>query len=343
MDKALVNSIWAAIDIGSHTIRLLIAEFRPPNIILPVLLQRHITRLSFDFSSKNMLADETMSHSLAVLKQFADILTNYGVKKVRCGATGVLRRASNASCFLKMVQDETGFQPRILTEDEEALIAARGVLSALPKVGPFVICFDLGGSSTELLLMDTDRSEALWSTSIFWGAATLTESYLTGDPPDAAAVAAAGKKIEKDFAGAVDHLKSLVKDRRISCQATSLVGTAGTVTTLAAMVLQMRVYTPAVINGFILSHEDVDRIIYQLGALSLSERRRIIGLEPGREGIILGGAIIVRKLMQMLGYGELMCIDSGLLEGLLLSLIEEERGELSGGLIQPLTWRYPKA
>lgn len=342
MDEAPENSRFASVDLGSHTIRLLIAQVQPPYTVLPIKLDRRITRLARNFSDGETLKQESILESLSVLSEFASLIHSYGVGSVNCGATGVVRRARNALEFLQRVESATGILPVILSEELEALLSAKGALSGLPRMKRFVLSFDLGGSSTELLLVDTAKAESLWNTSVFIGAATISEQYLGDDPPGRASMADASEAVRNALGPSLSELRSLLDKIKVPPGALQLVGTAGTVTTLAAMLLKMEVYEPSRINGVIITDTWLTPFIEKLSRMSRGERLQLPGLEKGREGIIQGGALIVRELLHALGQPSFTVVDSGLLEGLLLALIEEERGHPASGLLSPFALHPPE-
>jgi exopolyphosphatase / guanosine-5'-triphosphate,3'-diphosphate pyrophosphatase len=341
LDEVPGNSKFASVDIGSHTIRLLIAQVGKAGEVHPLKVDRQITQLARNFSVAQTLDENRIDASIMVLKEFAYLIRRHGVQSVNCGATGVIRRARNAEAFLQRITEATGILPSILSEEAEAFLAAKGILSGLPQAGRFVLSFDLGGSSTELLLIDPPRAESLWSTSIFIGAATITERCLSGDPPDASSLVRAIDAIRDALGPSLLSLREVLQNLHIPTQSLQLVGTAGTVTTLAAMLLKMSVYKPSRVNGLILTETWINQLIGTLSVMPLTERLQLAGLEKGREAIILAGALIVRELLGGLEHTSLTVVDSGLLEGLLLALIEKESG-LPAGLASPLTFRLQK-
>ena len=338
LDDAPVSSRFASVDIGSHTIRLLIAQAGQAGEVHPIQMGRQITRLATNFSEDETLKEDRIDASIAVLKEFASLIRRNGVRSVSCGATGVIRRARNAAEFLRRIEEATGLLPAILSEEAEAFLSAKGVLSGLPQAERFVLPFDLGGSSTELVLIDTSDTESLWSTSIFIGAATITERCLPGDPPTESSITHATEVIRDALHQSLLPLKTVLQNRSIPLPVLRLVGTAGTVTTLAAMFLQMSVYEPFRVNGLKLTEAWLTQLIDILSVMPLAKRLQLVGLEKGREAIILGGALIVRELLRGLEHTSLTVVDSGLLEGLVLALIEKEWG-LPTGLSSPLIFR----
>ncbi len=336
-DKAPMNKTFGAIDLGSHTIRLLVAELREQNRLWPLHADRRITQLAQGFDLRQALGESAMDRSFHVLWEYAERFQAMGVSTVKCGATGVLRRARNSHELLNRVKVMTGIVPHVLAEEEEALLSARGVLSVLPDPGGCVVLFDLGGSSTEFTVLAPKNPDGLWCTSVFVGAATLTERYLREDPPGWVAMEQASRYIVHALAPTLSRVARILT---VSCSAShpvTLVGTAGTVTTLAAMKLKMQKYQPHRINGLTLDHDHIVEMIRILASSTIKQRLCLDGIEPGREEIILGGAMVVRGIMEGLNMKELVVTDAGLLEGLLLDAVETACG-LPKTLVSPLTW-----
>lgn len=332
---------FASIDIGSHTIRLLIARLEGGREIRPLCMERRITRLARDFQAGETLKPPAIQTSIEALKEYGLFLEQFHVQSLACGATGVVRRARNACDFLPLVKKSTGICASILSEESEAFLSAKGCLSVLPRRDDRVLSFDLGGSSTEFLLADPQQSEPLWSTSVFIGASTLTERYLKADPPGLSQIARAADAVRTSLHSTLAQAGNLLNIPHESPLPFQLVGTAGTVSTLAAMYLKMTLYEPYRVNGLVLTREWLTQTIDLLAQLPLKARRNLPGLEEGREDIILGGALIVREILQGMGCTHLTVTDGGLLEGLLLDHIERECGWPST-LISPLTWQLKK-
>lgn len=314
----------AAIDIGSHTLRMIIARLGTNRALTPIRLERRVTRLARNFNMESRLSATSIDNSMTALAEYAELAHQYDVESMVCGATGVVRRASNGSAFMKDVERAFGFQASILSEDAEALHSARGVLSVLSQRRWPILTFDLGGSTTEFLLLDGRHEAAIWSTSVTLGAATLTETWIHGDPPDGASIRRAREGAREALSPAIKTVRSLLPI--VASGPLQLVGTAGTVTTLAAMHLGMAHYEPYRVNGLVLREDWLQKTLDDLASASLAERRGIPGLEPGREDIIFAGALIVREIMLGLEQRELTVTDGGLLEGLLIDLVEKTYG-----------------
>jgi len=331
------NTRLASIDIGSHTVRMLAAKIDEGTRVRPMIVERRITRLAEDFGKGQTLKEPAMDRTLAVMKEYACILEDLGILSISCGATGVVRRAENSARFLRAIRETTGFQVAILSELSEAYLSTKGSLSVLPAPTHPLVSFDLGGSSTEFLLVDPKSDRPQWETSVFIGAATLTARHLTGDPTDLESVASARSTVQELLAPAISAFHGLRGGGTSPFFPVQMVGTAGTVSTLAAMYLEMESYEPYRINGLVLDRKWLDETVDILIRLPIASRRRLTGLEEGREDIILGGAIIVQEILKGFHQDRFTVTDGGLLEGLLLELAEVERG-WPRGLFSPLTW-----
>jgi len=333
------ESVFAAIDIGSHTIRLIIAACKEKTTLQPLCLERRVTRLARGFRGHSVLDQESMRTSLQVLREYAAMVQQHRVAAIACGATGVVRRASNGADFLAEIARETTINGAILSEEREAMLSVKGILSGLARRPGLMLAFDLGGSSTEFILVDPTQSQPEWATSVFLGSATLTEAFLNRDAPDREALEQASAAARHALQPTVERVAEHLRRGGGSVDQLDVVGTAGTVTTLAAMHLQMEVYRPYRINGTRLSSAWVSDTIATLARLPIARRENIPGLEKGREDIILGGAVIVREILHGLRRDSLTVTDAGLLEGLLLEGIEDHYG-WPHTLKTPLTWLW---
>jgi len=328
----------ASVDVGSHTTRMIIARLREEELA-PVRIERRVTRLAQGFQNGREILPEAMDRTIDVLREYRDIMGGYGVQHIACGATGVARLAANSGVFLDRVAGETGMTLALLSEEQEAYLSAKGVLSVLPRGGCDFLCFDIGGGSTEFLLIRSGMCEPAWSGSMPVGAATITQSFLAADPPLHESVRKASafadrhvlqlkKKMLGSFSGLHSHPRAPLE----------LAGTAGTVTTLAAMQLKMTEYIPYRVNGLVLEKRWIDQLVTALAVTANAQRRGIPGLEPGREDIILGGAIIARQILTCFSQERFAAADAGLLEGMAIELAEKESG-VPQGLTTRLTWR----
>lgn len=339
MAALLGSAAYASVDIGSHTVRLLIARLFENGVLAPVRLERRITRLARDFQTRGCLDEEGVRSTLETLNEYARIMASEGVHSAACGATGVVRRAAEGGRFLEKVMERTGLSGRILSESAEAFLSAKGVLSVLPRTAMGVLIFDLGGSTTEFLHVASSAQTPSWSRSVFLGAALVTERFLREAPAPDRAMREARQHIREVLREVMDLC---LRQRSVASPSPGweLVGTAGTVTTLAAMHLGMAPYIPHRVNGHVLTEDWVASTIERLASMNLSQRQELTGLEAGREDIILGGALIVHEILLGLGRRRMLTADAGLLEGLLLDLVERERFGRAE-LHTPLRWLFP--
>lgn len=312
----------ASIDIGTHSARLLIAEGQgPPALLRPLLRQRSYIRLgdNFDRSGSKAIHSCAIDRTVRVIKDFLRYLEGSDVDHVLAVATGVVRGAGNKGQFLDFIYDNTGLRVRPITGDEEAFLTGKGVLHALgvPE-GPFLI-FDLGGGSTEFLFGGKDAPEIR---SIPIGAATLTRGHLRSDPPGEGEVSALSEYIDGSLEGA------RLATSRVSGKC-HIVGTGGSVTTLAAMLhgVPLDEISPERMNGLVLERSDVERLFDKIRHLTFNERVRLAGLEPARAGVILAGSLVVLRVLHFLRSSRMTVCLSDLLEGILINYIEGDEDE----------------
>lgn len=343
MGQSVSEICFAGIDIGSHTSRMLVAQKHGTELV-PVRVERRVTRLARDFGDAGVITEEAQQRNISAIKEYISILREFQAAKIACGATGVVRRAKNSYAVLNRIAAETGIECKILSEQTEAILSAKGILSVLPEPGKDLLTFDIGGGSAEFLLTLQGMDTSMRSASRPLGAATLTETYLRDDPPGTGAVERAALAAGNEIISAKEQLYEDLNYTGI-IPSLELAGTAGTVTTLAAMYMKMEHYVPYRVNGLILAKDWLSNTIESLAQMPLAQRRLIAGLEPGREDIILGGAVIVSEILSCFSRDSFIVTDAGLLEGLLIDLVENESG-LSGGeaasLRTGLTWRLQK-
>jgi exopolyphosphatase/guanosine-5'-triphosphate,3'-diphosphate pyrophosphatase len=299
----------ASIDVGSNTIRLLIAEPEVSAPLRPIQIQRRITRLGENFLPNRILQPEAMDRSVAALKEFVELMGHNGVSAYSAGATAVVREASNGSNFLDLVQRETGLGVRLLSGTEEARLSLLGVSSVITDKESAMVVFDIGGGSTELVWQGDSSDMESYSLPV--GVVHLTETFLQGDPPG-----------HEPCLQMREYVANVLKELSFDKDSHDIlwVGTAGTVTTLASMWYEMAEYDPEKINGTVLQRAWLADLCAQLAEMKLTERRKITGLEPGREDIILAGGLVTLEMMDTFGFSQFTVSDAGLLEGLFLDL-----------------------
>ncbi|MBI5287326.1 MAG: Ppx/GppA family phosphatase [Deltaproteobacteria bacterium] len=313
----------ASVDIGTNTLRLLIADVEGDRL-KPIHRGRVITRLGGGYKEDLGINPLSAERTIDAVTLFARILKEYGVNDVKAVATSVMRRAKNRETFIDEVFKRTGLKVDVITGDEEARLSLLGVLSVIKagtdfkSVPAFII--DIGGGSTEFIAVDEGKMLGAWSMEM--GVVHLTEEYLKSDPPAKHELNA----MEDEIKGVIANLKDLMSQSlpsAFSLEPSALfVGTAGTVTTLAALDQALEVYEPERINNYILTYDAVKRMYWYLASLPLKEREKILTLEKGREDLIIPGAAIVLKVMEGFGFDRMTVSDAGLLEGILLEQLQ---------------------
>lgn len=295
----------AVLDIGSNTVRMLLGEHQD-GAIYPFRYLRRITRLGGGYDPKSGIASDAAERTMRSLHEFVAVLDEYRPEKVRAVATEAVRRACNSEDFITSVHNQTGLRVEIIDGNEEAVLSSSGVLVALDPRPASALIFDIGGGSTEFIIMQ--KGAILWTKSYPLGVVALAESV---SPLQFIAERLA--ELQDDLAR--DGMLELV--RAADCE---LVGTAGTVTTLAAVHLGMVEYDWKRINNTILSGEDLRKLQDCLLPISAAEREAIPGMEPGRGDLICHGLEVVLRLLSLFNKQHLKVSDFGLLEGLLLSV-----------------------
>lgn len=298
----------AAIDLGSNTVRLLVASAAGEGLRRQVVRQE-TSRLGQALRPGGRFQPEAVARTLAVLARYRDEIAARGAKQVLVGATSAVREAADGPEFLDLVRERFGFETVLLSGAEEADLTAAGVMTALAPVPEEFLVFDLGGRSTEFILSRSGRTQE--SLSLGLGAVALTEGYLASDPPTAAEIRACRAEAAAVLAR---ELAPLARE----AERPVVVGTAGTVTTLAAVAQEMEVYEPERVNNFRLGREELAGLFERLAALRLADRARVRGLPPDRAEIIVAGAALVLEIMDFFEAEVLRVSDAGLLEGIWL-------------------------
>jgi exopolyphosphatase / guanosine-5'-triphosphate,3'-diphosphate pyrophosphatase len=295
----------ASIDIGSNTLRLLIVE-KTAKGNLPIFRDREIVRLGRGFSPARLLSPQAMENALRVLSRFKSRADQEGVTQIRAAGTGVLRAAENSAVFLEKIKKETRLAVEILSGLEEAQIMAKGVLSLFPSSDGETVIFDIGGGSTEFVFMINGQVKERMSLAL--GVVGLTEQFLKSDPP---------RQKESEFLKR--HCRTIIeKILSKNDNIKNLIGTAGTVTTLAAMDKGLTDYDPDQINGTVLFRNQLGLLSREILSLPLDQRVKWPGLESGRADIIGAGILLVLEIMDFFSQESLLVSDAGLLEGLIL-------------------------
>ena len=300
----------ASIDIGSNTIRLLIGRIEG-NKIIRHKCEMAITRLAAGINSTCLLNIENMGKSVSVLKEFARLISEYKVTRIKAVGTSALREARNSGEFIKRVLSETGIKIDVISGHEEAELTAKGVLFDAPKAAlSFII--DIGGGSAEWVLCK--NSSPVEMGTVPAGVVKLFEKHIKSDPPSKDEIGS----LKKEMDIVLGKLK--VKAGHFIKTNTVFIGTAGTITTIAAIDLGLEKYSHEKIHMHKMPLQKLHDISEMLVRMPLLERKQIKGLEPERADLIIPGILFTIKIMEIFGFKDMLVSDNGLLGGALIRL-----------------------
>jgi exopolyphosphatase/guanosine-5'-triphosphate,3'-diphosphate pyrophosphatase len=297
----------AAIDCGTNSIRLLVADITGDDVT-DVVRRMEIVRLGEAVDRTGRLSPAAIDRTRLALADYAAQLHDLGAQRVRMVATSASRDADNADEFQAMVRRTLGVAPDVITGDEEARLSFAGAVRGLAEPGPYLV-IDIGGGSTEFV---TGTSTVDESVSVDIGCVRLTERHLVDDPPTVDQIAAA----EKDIASAVERALGAVAGR----SARTMVGLAGSVTTVTALALGLPTYQPERIHHARVSYADVQRVSTDLLRQTRKQRLASPVMHPGRADVIGAGALILRVAMEHAGFESVVASEHDILDGIALGL-----------------------
>lgn len=307
----------AGVDIGTLTCRLLIADVSPGGRPIEVRSDRRILRLGEGVDQTKQLSGAAMDRVLECLKEWRELIDAAQIDVVAAVATSAVRDATNRDEFLDRVKRETGFEVELIPGEEEARRTMLGIRSGLPTGVTNVLALDIGGGSTEFILDRPGHLPIVRSIDI--GVVRLCERALQHDPPTDEEVRQTREWVAREAKAAVTEMANY--------QAATFVGTAGTITSLAAMAQKLSTYESARIHNHQLQFTTIQELEHTLLSRKKADRIGLPGLEKGREEVIAAGAIMIRTIMETLGTPSILVSDLGLREGVLISLLENmQRG-----------------
>ena len=298
----------AAIDCGTNSIRLLIADIDGDQLVDVVRTMR-VVRLGEGVDRTGQFSEGALARTFAACDEYAELIAQHQPERIRFVATSASRDASNREAFFAGVQSRLGVLPDVISGDEEAQLSFSGATSDLrasanPPAAPFLV-IDIGGGSTEFVLGETGPTAAL-STNV--GCVRMTERHLVSDPPTIEQIELATRDIDAAIAQAGEVVPF--------AQAGSLIGVAGSVTTVAALALGLQQYDPSRIHGSRISAADVHRITQELLAMTRADRAQLAPMHEGRIDVIGGGALVLDRIMTILGMDEVVVSESDILDGI---------------------------
>jgi exopolyphosphatase/guanosine-5'-triphosphate,3'-diphosphate pyrophosphatase len=303
----------AAIDCGTNSIRLLIADIEN-GTLTDVVRTMVIVRLGEGVDKTGEFSRAALARTFAAIETFALLISQHQPERVRFVATSASRDVSNRSEFMDGVLSRLGIEPDIISGDEEAELSFLGATADLvneqePPAAPYLVV-DIGGGSTEFVLGTTGPTAAI-STNV--GCVRMTERHLISDPATPQEIAAAIADID----AAIDLAYQSVP---IS-QAHSLIGLAGSVTTVAAIALGLSEYDSTAIHGSRISAPDIHRITGELLAMTRAQRAKLGPMHEGRIDVIGSGALVLDRIMIRTGLGEVVVSERDILDGIARGLI----------------------
>jgi exopolyphosphatase/guanosine-5'-triphosphate,3'-diphosphate pyrophosphatase len=298
----------AGIDCGTNSIRLLIADVDRSGLT-DVVREMRIVRLGQDVDRTGRLAPEALDRTRAALADYAATIRAHEAERVRMVATSATRDAANRDEFSEMVRAELGVDAEVITGQQEAALTFTGAVSALgAPTGPLLVV-DIGGGSTELV---RGQDGTIRAHSMDVGCVRMTERHLRDDPPTAEQIAAT----IADVRAATDDARA---DVPLDGEFT-FVGVAGTVTTVAAIALELDRYDADVIHGAQISADRIAEVTERLLGMTHAERAALPVMHPGRVDVIGGGALVLRTLVEQLGVESVVASEHDILDGIALSL-----------------------
>jgi exopolyphosphatase/guanosine-5'-triphosphate,3'-diphosphate pyrophosphatase len=310
-------SRFAGVDIGTNSTRLLVADVDGTVTgagLAPLDRRMRITRLGQGVDAARRLHSDAIGRTVDVLREYRTVMDELGVEAVRATATSAARDAANRGDFFEPATAVLGVEPELLTGFEEARLSFLGATAELTAPAPYLVV-DIGGGSTEFVVGTTAPEGPVVDgmISIDMGCVRISEQLLRSDPP-------APEELAEAVATVRDHLADVDRELPSARDAATLVGLAGTVTTMAAVELGLPEYDPAKLHHFRLTKAAAEDVFRTLATEPAAERRHNPGLEAGRVDVIVGGAVVLVTILRVLGFDEVLVSEADILDGLVRSL-----------------------
>ncbi|SMY12454.1 Ppx/GppA phosphatase family protein [Brevibacterium jeotgali] len=310
----------AAFDCGTNSLRLLVADVDDAGRLSEVVREMRVVRLGQDVDRTGEFAPEALARTFAVCDEYAEIVSRHAPDRLRFVATSASRDVSNRDEFAAGVHERLGILPEVIEGGEEAALSFLGATAGVPDAASPRLVMDLGGGSTELVLGDATAGDA-YSMNI--GCVRLFERHLASDPPTAEQIAALRADVDDAFTEAAQHVD-------VSATRT-LVGVAGTITTIAAAVLDLPGYDRDAIHGAPLTRAQIVQTADRLTAMTSEERRALPYMHPGRADVIAAGSQVYARLIELVdeavgrsgGSLAIRVSESDILDGIALGLARE--------------------
>lgn len=308
-------SAVAAVDCGTNSTRLLVADDEGH----PLERRMKITRLGEGVDATHALAEGAVARTVAVLRQYREVMDRYGVGPVRMTATSAVRDATNPELFFDAAREAVGVDAELLAGEDEARLSFAGATAELDLADAPWLVADIGGGSTELARGPAgaevpDRYEPTAARSLDMGCVRVTERFLLHDPSTATELEAAKAWVEEMLGKATAEVPDLAS-------VDSMVGLAGTVSATARLDLRLATYDRSAVHHHQLRATAVASLLDELAALDVEGRRRRPGMEEDRADVIVGGLVILDGLLRHFGVDTCLVSESDILDGLVMSLV----------------------
>jgi exopolyphosphatase / guanosine-5'-triphosphate,3'-diphosphate pyrophosphatase len=296
------------VDVGTNSVRVLVADGDGTTLRD---VERHltITRLGEGVDRDRLLGAEPLRRTVAAIAGYVELCRASGAESIRMIATSAVRDAGNRDGFVGAVRRATGLEPVILTGDQEAHLGFLGATIDVVEPGPYIVV-DIGGGSTELVRGTTEAERFI---SLDIGSVRLTERHIHNDPPKPDELDAVAADADSELEHAA---RALGEDR-----ANTMLGLAGTITTVAAIALGLKGYDRDAIHHSRLTLEKIGEVRARLAAMTSEERRALPAMPPGREDVILAGVVILERVMHRFGFDACLVSETDILDGVALDVV----------------------
>lgn len=298
----------AAIDCGTNSIRLLVADVVGDRLT-DIDRRMEVVRLGEGVDRTGRFSDAALDRTFAACERYAEVIAREGAERVRFVATSASRDVANRTAFVSGVVHRLGVEPDVITGAEEAHLSFTGAVRGLAQAASPRLVVDIGGGSTEFVMGDRAPDHAI---SVDIGCVRMTERCLRSDPPTDGEVDAATADIDAAIARALAVVPG--------GGAASLIGVAGSVTTVAAIALDLPAYDPARIHGSVIPAAEVEEVTARLLAMTRTDRAAMPVMHPGRVDVIGGGALILRQIMRRTGHASVIVSEHDILDGIAWAL-----------------------
>jgi exopolyphosphatase/guanosine-5'-triphosphate,3'-diphosphate pyrophosphatase len=303
----------AAVDCGTNSLRLLIAESKPEGGLVDLDRQTEIVRLGQGVDATGEFHPDALERTFAVTEKYAKLITNAGVPtdKIHFVATSASRDAKNRDEFFEGIKSRLGVLPDVITGDTEARLSFTGALSRVRPEGEPVLVMDIGGGSTEFIV-GSSAGEMESAISLDIGSVRLTERFLKVNPP-----------AEDDLARAADYVDQMLEGSGVDFDSIGTwIGVAGTATTLAGVYLELEHYDRDRVHGSSIPRHDVDGLLRRLSGMTVAEIRSLPSMHPDRADVITGGTLVAARVAERLGVAHMLVSESDILDGVALAMLD---------------------